>query len=1390
MRNRGLFALLILFAANGPTWAADAALVADATVTAAFKARCLSCHASAKREGDLDLEKPLAGGEASIAADAGLWERVLENIASGEMPPQEAPQLSAEERAAIEGWVGKTLDTIATRTAGDPGPVSLRRLSHMEYTYTIRDLTGVESLDPVRDLRAQQQGSTNQAAAQGGMSEALLAKYLDAANEVASHAVLLPDGIRFSASDQRQDWIDEYLSQIRDFYARFAADGSGGKTVQDGVSLTLGDGGRLPVDRYLTALQAGASTRSNPAPAGPTLSQKYLAILRETLEAKTPSPILDPLRAKFRAGTLQAADVAAWQNVLWRFAQVGHIGKVGGPKAWQEPVDPIVTQQEVRLPLVPPKDGGDASVWIVVGDAGDGSQGDVALIENARIVTPGKQDLPLKDLRRLAGQADSKIREFARLAPACLAAVADIETAKTPPSVADLAARHRVPEAVLRPWLDLIPSPTAAGQNGGGTVAQLLAGTVTKKMDGVPQWPALKGWAGEGNLGFLANPTDQGIDVAGTFPARSLIVHPSPQAAAVTVWQSPVATLVRVEGELRDLDLGGGNGVEWSVRIHGEGRWQTLASGVSKGGEPVRFGPFPDLRVAAGDVVALEIAPRDGDHKWDSTFVSLAIADGTRTWDLAKDVAADLLAGNPHADSHGNDKVWHFVGRPLDTPDKRVATGSLLAAWSEAATDAARAELAGRIADLLRNPQSTPADSPDGKLAATLLTIANALPADALGVEAVSDAYGLDPRIFGRAPDGTEVAPTSLCLAAPTVVEFRVPGSMIGKDTAFLTRARLRDPAGDGSVQAAAVTTRPAALAGLLPPVAATGKAAGKWTENQLRTDFNFPILVAPSGTKQKLFETACAEFRSVFPLVLCYPKIVPVDEVVTLMLYYREDDHLRRLMLDDAQKAELDRLWEGLTFVSEAPIEEVVVLEQIIQFATQGADQKIFEPLREPYREKAEAFRRARAAAEPRHVQAIVDLAAKAWRRPLAAAEQDGLQKLYGTLRAEGLEHAAAVRMLLAGVLTSPEFLYRGERPAKGMAAVPVSDQELATRLSYFLWSSLPDDELRAAAAAGKLRDPDVLAAQARRMLADPKVRRLAAEFGCEYLHVGDVATLDEKSETHFPTFKAVRGDMQEEVVRFFTDLFQADRSVLTLLDADHTFVNGPLAQHYALPGIDPKQAEWKRIDGLKARGRGGMLGFAATQARQAGASRTSPILRGNWVWEVVLGQKLPKPPQGVPQLPEETPAGLTERELTQRHSSDARCAGCHRRIDPYGFALEGFDAIGRSRQKDAAGLPIDTATALADGTPLAGLDGLRQHLLGTKRDEVVRQFCRKLLMYALGRPLLISDKPLVEDMVRTLAAHDYKVGMAIDRIVRSPQFREVRGMDYAGVAASATRP
>ena len=333
------------------------------------------------------------------------------------------------------------------------------------------------------------------------------------------------------------------------------------------------------------------------------------------------------------------------------------------------------------------------------------------------------------------------------------------------------------------------------------------------------------------------------------------------------------------------------------------------------------------------------------------------------------------------------------------------------------------------------------------------------------------------------------------------------------------------------------------------------------------------------------------------------------------------------------------------------------------------------------------------------------------------------------------------------------------------GAKATPVSEHELATRLSYFLWSSCPDAELGRLADAGKLSDPAVLEAQLRRMLKDEKSRRLATEFGCQWLHVRDVGTMDEKSERHFPTFVSLREDMQEEVTRFFIDLFQNDHSVLSLLNADHTFINAGLARHY---GLDVKGEGWQRIEGIQSKGRGGILGFAATLAKQSGASRTSAILRGTWLSEVILGDKLPIPPKGVPVLPEEAPANLSERQLIERHSRDENCSGCHRRIDPFGFALEGFDAIGRARK-------ADTKALLPDGTSVDGLSGLRDYLLNNRGDDFVRQFCRKMIGYALGRSVQLSDKPLLDSMVKS----DRRIGTLVGLIIHSPQFLEVRGKD-----------
>jgi hypothetical protein len=364
--------------------------------------------------------------------------------------------------------------------------------------------------------------------------------------------------------------------------------------------------------------------------------------------------------------------------------------------------------------------------------------------------------------------------------------------------------------------------------------------------------------------------------------------------------------------------------------------------------------------------------------------------------------------------------------------------------------------------------------------------------------------------------------------------------------------------------------------------------------------------------------------------------------------------------------------------------------------------------------------------------------------------------------------------------VLVSPAFLFRIETAPPGTAPGPVSDWELATRLSYFLWSSPPDEELRRLAAAGKLRKPQVLAEQTRRMLHDDRLRALAIEFGTQWIHVRNFDELKEKNEKLFPEFNAsLRAAIYEESIRFFQDLFQSDRPVTQILDADYTFLNDTLAKHYGIPGV--MGPEWRRVDGVRKYGRGGILALASVHAKQSGASRTSPVLRGNWLVETLLGEKLPRPPANVPVLLD-VPGGtdnLTTRQQVEKHTSVASCAACHVRIDPFGFAFEHYDPIGRFRSKDHGGLAIDARTKLQDGTEFEGLEGLRAYLLTRKKDVIVRLFCQKLLGYALGRATALSDRPLIEEMMTELNQHEGRVSAAVLAIVRSPQFRSIRGRD-----------
>ncbi|WP_395737303.1 DUF1592 domain-containing protein [Prosthecobacter sp.] len=1286
-----------------------------------LKERCNTCHSTEKQKGDLDLERFTS--IADIKREPMIWEGVLDQLHMGEMPPKKETQLSTEQKKLLTQWVQSRLDEVALANAGDPGPVVLRRLSNMEYTYTLRDLTGVESLDPAREFPvdgAAGEGFTNAGAALV-MSPALLGKYLDAAKDVASHAVLTPQGVHFSASTSPRDWTDEALAKIRSIYRRYSKSAGQSELKVTGAKIIAKDEGRLPLAPYLAALQGHGSSED--------LSAKYLSLLKAALTATQPSVLLDPLRAKFRAGQLSAADVAAWQQSLWRFASVGHIGKENGPKAWQEPVVPLVERHEIRMKIAASKDGGDRTFFLTTTDAGDGSENDSAIWENARIVAPGRADLPLRDVPKIMERLQQRRAELIASVVPCLAAVHEAQMNAERTDVVALARKHGVDAGLLSGWLDYL---------GVGSASMVkLEPLLTKKVESVPNYSFIKGWSGEQALSVLANASDKTPRIPGVMQAHSVATHPSPTLASVIAWRSPVTGLLSVQGYVADAHADCGNGVTWALEVRRGHTRDVLASGVSKGTERIPTGSFEKVSVRQGDVVALVIGPKDGNHSCDLTAVNLTLSDGKTTWDLAKEVSPNILAGNPHG-------AWHFLSQPaVQQAEAAVPQGSLLARWRKSTDAAERARLAAEVRVLLeKDPSALAAGSPEHALQNQILAATG-------------------PMLMSVLKERTPGA-SNYEVKAPSVIEVRMPAELL-EGAELAATARLLNP--EGSVQMRVLEARPGSLQGLAVDEAQTAQSKGLWSDNNLRTHHSAPVLVSGKSAARQRFQSAFDEFRSLFPIALCYTQIVPVDEVVTLTLFHREDDHLKRLMLTDDEGAELDRLWDELRFVSEWPLKQVDVFEQLFQFATQDAKPSAFEPMRAPIMNAAAGFKRQLVEAEPVQVAAVLDFAERAWRHPLSEAEREGLKSLYEKLRSQGLPHAAAARMLLARSLVAPAFLYRGEKVMAGAKATPVSDQELATRLSYFLWSSCPDAELSRLAEAEKLHDPAVLTAQLRRMLKDEKIRRLAEEFGCQWLHVRDVGTLDEKSERHFPTFVSLREDMQEEVARFFIDLFQNDRSVLSLLNADHTFVNASLAKHY---GLEVKESGWQRIEGVQSQGRGGILGFAATLAKQSGASRTSAILRGTWLSEVILGDKLPIPPKGVPVLPEETPASLTERQLIERHSHDENCSGCHRRIDPFGFALEGFDAIGRARQ-------ADTKAILPDGTAVDGLADLRDYLLDKRGADFVRQFCRKLTGYALGRSVQLSDKPLIDSMVQS----DRRIGTLLDLIIRSPQFLQVRGKD-----------
>ena len=556
---------------------------------------------------------------------------------------------------------------------------------------------------------------------------------------------------------------------------------------------------------------------------------------------------------------------------------------------------------------------------------------------------------------------------------------------------------------------------------------------------------------------------------------------------------------------------------------------------------------------------------------------------------------------------------------------------------------------------------------------------------------------------------------------------------------------------------------------------------------------------------------------------------------------YFRDDGPLRELILDDAGARELDQLWDIFNFNAEIP-ERM----HLAYLSDEGGSQKGpgFEAFRPENRQAAtqEMIRKlqeltfaklgtvpavvkehfehtladnlwldqTRAAAEPTHLDSLLDFAARAWRRPLTKADRDGLLAFYRESReTNGLEHTDAIRDCVVRVLMSPNFCYRidlveaaggnvtatspartgavfasaqpaaqpAAPPEKGkVASLPLSDDALASRLSYFLWSSLPDAELLAHAAAGDLHRPEVLAAQAQRMLKDPRVRGLATEFLGNWLDFRQFEEHNAVDRERFPQFdNALREAMFQEPIRFFVDLVQNGRPVKDFLYADYTFVNSALAKHYGMTGVTlADNNTWVRVDHADQFGRGGLLPMAVFLTANSPGLRTSPVKRGYWVVRRVLGERIPPPPPNVPVLPadEKNLGDLTLREAMAKHRENPACAGCHAKFDAFGLVFEGYGAIGERREKDFAGRPVQTDADFPGGGNGSGLAGLRDNLHARRDGQFIDNLTAKFLTYGLGRTLLLSDGPLLDEMKARLAASGGRFDALVAAIVTSPQF------------------
>jgi len=657
---------------------------------------------------------------------------------------------------------------------------------------------------------------------------------------------------------------------------------------------------------------------------------------------------------------------------------------------------------------------------------------------------------------------------------------------------------------------------------------------------------------------------------------------------------------------------------------------------------------------------------------------------------------------------------------------------------------------------------------------------------------------------FGACSDGSTLGPNDFCLGATTSFEVPVPAGMAGFEL---------------QVQASLGSDRNQVYRLLISDRDGANPRGGK---------LNRFLLGDPNSAGYKAFKAGVMEYATILPPNSNAeptpadkdPAPEPFDptfnvpehdDYILKVKYIRDDKFVTEHILDDATRARLNHAWSDLFTSFEYHNNFAALLAEhykidlkgkhlteltkaeIDAFPAEARGQ--FRVLRAEYDAAVAAEQSAKAG----HVEDCLRFASRAWRRPLTEKEKQSLRAFYDKTLATDPDHRGAIRALITRILVAPQFLYRVEQPAQSAAgtvrpvaemsngvspARPLNSWELASRLSYFIWSSIPDDELRRAAAAGELASPKQLEVQAKRMLADPKARRLSSEFFGQWLGFYHFDQFKGVDTSRFPEFtQEVKEGMYDEAVSFFEYVIRQDRPVRELLNADYDFLTRPLAKYYGVKQEIKSTGAAERVEGANAFERGGLLRLGAVLTSTSAPLRTSPVKRGDWVLRRIIGTPVPPPPPDAGSIPADDKlfGGLSVKDRLQAHKRNATCANCHTRIDPLGFSLEHYDSTGRWRDQYSDGKPIDDTGTLSDQTQIAGVKGLLGYLQ-TKDTLVRRTLSWKLLGYAFGRTVMASDQPLIEQM----AAHgpDTKFSELVTAIVTSDQFRNHQAKDDVGKA------